>query len=140
MLKALVEGKASLAEMAELAKGKLRNKIPQLELALEGKLEEHHRFLLQLQLDRLEAAEKDLGDSRTTHPAEAGALCAQVALLQEIPGVDWTLAAVIIAELGVDMSVFQSVPQLASWAEFVPGTTNQRASARAAVSLRATST
>src|SRR5216684_1925810 len=41
---------------------------------------------------------------------------AQVSLLQEIPGVDWTLAAVIIAELGVDMSVFQCVSQLASWA------------------------
>ena len=46
---------------------------------------------------------------------------AQVALLQEIPGVDWTLAAVIIAELGIDMSVFQSVPQLASWAGVCPG-------------------
>ncbi|HYL11403.1 MAG TPA: transposase [Terriglobales bacterium] len=47
---------------------------------------------------------------------------AQFALLQEIPGVDWTLAAVIIAELGVDMSVFQSVSQLASWAGVCPGT------------------
>jgi hypothetical protein len=46
--------------MAELAKGLLRKKIPELELALEGKLEEHHRFLLELQLQRLEAAEKDL--------------------------------------------------------------------------------
>ena len=45
---------------AWLAKGKLRRKIPQLELALEGKLPEHHRFLLRLQLDRLQAVEKDL--------------------------------------------------------------------------------
>ncbi len=45
----------------------------------------------------------------------------QLALLDEIPGVDWTLAAVIIAELGVDMSVFQSVSQLASWAGVCPG-------------------
>src|SRR5881397_1040444 len=46
---------------------------------------------------------------------------AQLALLDEIPGVDWTLAAVIIAELGVDMSVFGSVSQLASWAGVCPG-------------------
>ena len=45
----------------------------------------------------------------------------QLALLDEIPGVDWTLAAVIIAELGVDMTVFQSVSQLASWAGVCPG-------------------
>lgn len=46
--------------MAELAKGLLRKKIPELQLALEGKLEEHHRCLLELQMQRLEAAEKDL--------------------------------------------------------------------------------
>ena len=48
MLRALIEGKATIQEMAELAKGLLRKKIPQLEMALEGKLEEHHRFLLKL--------------------------------------------------------------------------------------------
>src|SRR5437588_1465746 len=60
MLEALVEGRATLHEMAELAKGALRKKIPELELSLEGKVEEHHRFLLKLQLDRLQAVEKDL--------------------------------------------------------------------------------
>ena len=121
MLKALVEGKASLAEMAELAKGKLRSKIPQLQLALEGKLEEHHRFLLQLQQDRLDAAERDLGTLEQRIQQKLEPYAAQIALLQEIPGVDWTLAAVIIAELGIDMSVFQSVSQLASWAGVCPG-------------------
>jgi len=121
MLKALVEGKASLAEMAELAKGKLRNKIPQLELALEGKLEEHHRFLLQLQQDRLDAAGRDLATLEQRIQQKLEPYAAQIALLQEIPGVDWTLAAVIIAELGIDMSVFQSVSQLASWAGVCPG-------------------
>ena len=61
MLQALIEGKASPREIAELAKGRMRAKIPELEPALEGKLEEHHRFLLRLQLQRLEAAERDLG-------------------------------------------------------------------------------
>jgi hypothetical protein len=60
MLRALIESKASPKEMAELAKKQLRKKLPELEVALEGRVEEHHRFLLKLQLDRLESVEKDL--------------------------------------------------------------------------------
>jgi transposase len=121
MLRALIEGKATPQEMADLAKKKLRSKIPQLELALEGKLEEHHRFLLKLQLDRLESVESDLAALEQCIQERLQPYAAQFALLQEIPGVERTLAAVIIAELGVDMSVFQSVSQLASWAGVCPG-------------------
>ena len=53
MLDALLEGTQTPQEMAELAKGRMREKIPQLELALEGRLQEHHRFLLRLQRRRL---------------------------------------------------------------------------------------
>ena len=60
MLAALVQGEATPPQMAELAKGKLRDKIPQLELALEGRFQEHHRYLLKLQLKRLQAVEDDL--------------------------------------------------------------------------------
>ena len=121
MLRALIEGKTTTREMAELAKGKLRNKISELEPALEGKLEEHHRFLLKLQLERLEAAEKDLAILEQRIQEKLEPYVTQLALLQEIPGVDWTLAAVIIAELGVDMKVFGNVSQLASWAGVCPG-------------------
>jgi transposase len=121
MRQALGEGKAAPREMAELAKRKLRKKIPELELALEGKIEEHHRFLLKLQLDRLRAVEEDLVKLEQRIQEKLQPHTAQLVLLQEIPGVDWTLAAVIIAELGVDMSVFQSVSQLASWAGVCPG-------------------
>jgi transposase len=121
MLRALIEGKATPQEMADLAKKKLRSKIPQLELALEGKLEEHHRFLLKLQLDRLESVESDLAALEQRIQEKLQPYAAQLALLQEIPGVERTLAAVIIAELGVDMRVFQSVSQLASWAGVCPG-------------------
>ena len=121
MLRALIEGKASPKEMAELAKRKLRSKIPELELALEGRVEEHHRFLLKLQLDRVESVEKDLEVLEQRIQQKLEPYAAQLALLDEIPGVDWTLAAVIIAELGVDMSVFQNVSQLASWAGVCPG-------------------
>jgi len=121
MLRALIEGKSTPQEMAELAQKRLRSKIPQLELALEGKLEEHHRFLLKLQLDRLERVESDLAALEQRIQEKLQPYAAQLALLQEIPGVERTLAAVIIAELGVDMSVFQSVSQLASWAGVCPG-------------------
>jgi transposase len=121
MLRALIEGKASPREMAELAKGRMRAKIPELEPALEGKLEEHHRFLLRLQLQRLEAAERDLAVLEQRIQEKLKPYQMQLTLLDEIPGVDWTVAAAIIAELGVDMSVFQNVLQAASWAGVSPG-------------------
>lgn len=129
MLRALIEGQASPKEMAQLAKNKLRNKIPELELALEGRIEEHHRFLLKLQLDRLESVEKDIEVLQQRIQQKLQPYTAQLALLDQIPGVDWTLAALIIAELGVDMSVFENVSQLASWAGVCPGN-NQSAGKR----------
>jgi len=121
MLRALIEGQASPKEMAQLAKNKLRNKIPELELALEGRIEEHHRFLLKLQLDRLESVEKPIEVLQQHIQQKLQPYTAKLALLDEIPGVDCILAAVIIAELGVDMSVFESVSQLASWAGVCSG-------------------
>ena len=76
---------------------------------------------MNLQLDRLERAEGDLAVLEEHIQEKLEPYAAQLALLDEIPGVDRTLAAVIIAELGVDMSVFQSVSQLASWAGVCPG-------------------
>ncbi len=65
MLRALIAGKATPQEMAELAKGLLRKKIPELELALEGKLEQHHRFLLELQLQRRSQSAEPAGRTST---------------------------------------------------------------------------
>jgi len=89
--------------------------------ALEGKLEEHHRFLLRLQLQRLEAAEKDLAVLEQRIQEKLRPYEAQLTLLDEMPGAVWAVAAAIIAELGVDMSVFQNVLQAASWAGVSPG-------------------
>ena len=121
MLRALIEAETTPQEMAEVAKKKLRSKIPQLELALEGRVEEHHRFLLKLQLDRLERVESDVAVLEQRLQNKLKPYAEELARLDQIPGVDWTLAAVIIAELGVDMSVFPSVSQLASWAGVCPG-------------------
>jgi transposase len=121
MLQALAEGKDTAQQMAELAKKQLRKKIPELQLALEGKMEEHHRFLLSVQLHRLWAVEKDLGFVEQRIQEKLKPYAAEMTLLDEIPGVDATLAGAIIAELGVDMSVFENVSQLASWAGVCPG-------------------
>ena len=121
MLCALIEGTATIQEMANLAQRKLRKKIPELETALEGKLQEHHRFLLRLQLDRLDTVEKGLAILEQRIREKLQPYQVQVTLLDEIPGVDWTLAAVIIAELGVDMKVFENVGKLASWTGVSPG-------------------
>jgi len=67
-----------------------------------------------VQLQRVEAAEKDVAFLEQRIQQKLRPYAAQLALLQEIPGVEQTLAAVIIAELGVDMTVFPSVSQLAS--------------------------
>ena len=121
MLRALIAGTASPEAMADLAKGQLRRKRADLVLALEGRVEEHHRFLLGMQLGRLEAAEMDIAalDRRIDEKLEP--YRAAHALLMQIPGVDWVVAAVLIAEIGVDMSVFLSVYHLASWAGVCPG-------------------
>jgi transposase len=120
-LQALAEGKDTAQEIAQLAKRQLRKKIPELVLALEGKVEEHHRFLLSVQLHRLWAVEKDLGLVEQRIQEKLKPYAAEVTLLDEIPGVDATLAGAIIAELGVDMRVFENVSQLASWAGVCPG-------------------
>jgi len=121
MLSALCAGQHDAEAMAQLAKGRLREKIPQLEPALEGRMEEHHRYLLKLQLRRMRDLDQDLAELEERIQQRLEPYREQLQLLEEIPGVDWTLAAVIIAELGVDMKVFPTASQLASWAGVSPG-------------------
>jgi len=87
-----------------------------------------------VQLDRLESVEKDLGVLEQRIQQKLEPYTAQLALLDEIPGVDWALAAVIIAELGVDMRGFDNVSQLASWAGVCPGN-NESAGKRKSVAF-----
>jgi transposase len=121
MLDALIAGGASAEQMAKLAKGRLRRKCADLALALEGHVEDHHRFLLGMQLRRVEAAEQDIGTLDQRIAEKLAPYDVQLALLMQIPGVDWLVAAVLIAEIGVDMSVFLSVHHLAAWAGVCPG-------------------
>jgi transposase len=121
MLRALIAGTATPAEMAALARGRLRHKLADLELALEGCVEDHHRYLLALQLRRIEAAEHDIAELDARITAKLEPYSEQHRRLMQIPGVDWFVAAVIVAELGVDMTVFPSAAHAAAWAGMCPG-------------------
>src|SRR3954449_13582104 len=119
MLKALIESTATPQEMADLAKRKLRRKLEPLALALDGRLSEHHRYLLAFHLRRVEAIEADLRE--LDERIEEKPYQAQRRLLRQIPGVDDRIAVAIIAEIGIDMTVFGNAKRLAAWAGVCPG-------------------
>lgn len=121
MLRALIEGEASPLEMAKLARGALRKKEDQLTLALHGKLEEHHRFMLQTQLDRVEGIAADIKSLDVRIDEELQPHQAEMELLRQIPGVDRVVAMTIIAELGTDMDIFPSAAHAAAWTGVCPG-------------------
>ena len=121
IVRALIDNTTSPTEMADLARGRLRSKRDELTHALKGRLDDTHRFLLSMQLRRVEDIEQliEILDQRIAEKLEL--YQAEMALLMQIPGVDWVVAAVLVAELGVDMSVFISVHHLAAWAGLCPG-------------------
>ena len=121
MLEALAAGATDAAGMAGLARGRMRRKAAELEAALEGRLREHQRFLLAMQLRQLEAIERDLQAPDARIEAQPEPFRAQRGSLLRIPGVDRVTAAVIIAEIGPDMAVFATARRLAAWAGVAPG-------------------
>ncbi len=121
ILKAIVAGQHDPAQLADLARRRLRSKIPQLEQALNGRLTEHHRWMLRLLLDQLETTEQFLTrlDERITELTRP--LEPVLEKLDTIPGVDRHVAEVLMAEIGPDMNQFPSHAHLASWAGISPG-------------------
>jgi len=135
MLQALIDGVATPAAMAALARGRLRKKATALERALEGRLDEHHRFLLQLQLRRLDAVDTDLLSLDARIDEALLPYREQCEVLEQIPGVSRVVAAVIVAELGTDMIVFHSARHAAAWAGVCPGN-NESAGKRMRAGVR----
>src|SRR3954464_944154 len=122
MLEALAAGTTDAAEMAGLARGRMRRKAAELEAALEGRMREPQCFLLAMHLRQLEAVEGDLEALDARIDAQLAPFRAQHGLLLQIPGVDWVTAATILAEIGPDMDVFTTARRLAAWAGGAPGT------------------
>ena len=130
MLRALIEGTATPQEMAALARGRLRQKVERLALALRGRLEDHHRFLLKTQLDRIERIADDIKSVDRRIDDSVAPYREQLDRLVQIPGVDRVVAITIVAELGIDMSVFPTARHAAAWAGVSPGN-NESAGKRA---------
>jgi transposase len=121
MLEAIARGECSGEVLAELAQGLLKKKREQLAMALEGHVEEHHRFLLRVQLDRMRGLDASLRTLDEYIDAKMAPYQRYQQALEEIPGVGSTTARALIAEIGVDMSVFGSDHRLAAWAGMCPG-------------------
>src|SRR5215472_6889413 len=121
MLRALVAGATDAKELSALARGKLRKKAFDLALALEGRFEERHRFLLEAQLRRLDAVDRDVAIIEDRIREKVTPYAAQQRRLMTIPGIDALTAASIISEIGIDMSWFPSAKHLAAWAGVCPG-------------------
>ena len=147
MLAALVAGETDATLMADLAKGRMRNKIPELEKALTGIVRDHHRFMLAQQLTHIDFLDEQIADieaeigrrvetmsqrppsdnqSSLDEPKEneAGVQLTwneAITLLDTIPGINKRTAEAILAETGIDMDQFPSAGHLARWAGVAPG-------------------
>ena len=121
MLEALISGQDDPAVLADLAKTRMRPKIPALIEALTGRFNDHHAFMARLFLDRIDAHTKDLQRVDARLEELMAPFQGARELLTSIPGVSGLVADVIIAETGADMSVFATPGHLASWGGTAPG-------------------
>ena len=121
MLEALIEGVRDPIELADLAKRRMRIKIPQLVEALTGRFNEHHAFLVRLHLNQIDQHNQSIQDLTDRIEVVIEPFRGARDLIVTIPGISTTVADVIIAETGGDMSRFPSAGHLASWAGTCPG-------------------
>jgi transposase len=121
MLTALVAGSRDPEVLAELAKGKLRRKLPALREALSGRFSGHHALLVGEILAHIDYLEEAIARLSAEIEAKIGPFERELCLLDTIPGIDRRTAEVVLAELGPDMARFGSHRQLASWAKLCPG-------------------
>ena len=121
MMAALIAGQRDPKVLAQLARSRMRTKITLLEEAFTGHFTDHHAFLLTRMLGRIDAINTDIAAIEERINEVIAPFTQAVARLDDIPGVGPVAAAVIIAEVGVDMSRFPTPGHLVSWARFAPG-------------------
>jgi transposase len=121
MLDALISGTTDPEILAELARGRLRSKIPALREALEGRFCAHHGLMVGRMLAHVDYLDESIAELSMEIERVIAPFSEEVKLLDTIPGVDRRTAEVLIAEIGADMSQFPTHRHLASWAGMCPG-------------------
>jgi transposase len=122
MIKAIIKGESDPITLANLARQRLRAKIPQLQEALCGEIQDHHRFLLGMLMDQVEFLEGQIDKmSKRIEEVMPAPFREAIKRLDTIPGIDQRAAENIIVEVGTEMKRFASAAHLASWVGICPG-------------------
>jgi transposase len=121
MIQALIAGETDTVKLANMARGRLREKIPLLEQALVGKITEHHQFILKALMDQLIYLESQIERFNQRIEEASRPFEEAITALIPIPGYERTSAQNVIAEIGPDMNQFPTDDQLCSWAKICPG-------------------
>jgi transposase len=121
MMAALIAGQRDPKVLAQMARSRMRAKIGRLEEAFNGHFDAHHGFLLTRMLARIDGIDADIAAVDEQIEVHLAPFAAAAARLDEIPGIGPVAAAIILAEIGTDMSRFPTAAHLCSWAKFSPG-------------------
>jgi transposase len=121
MIEALITGERDPAVLADLARGRMRTKIPELTLACAGRFSDQHALMCSLHLEHIDHLADMIARLDTRIDEATLPFSPQTQLLVTIPGIGERAAQVIISEIGVDMSRFPTAAHLASWAGLCPG-------------------
>ena len=121
ILEQLIQGRTDPATLAELAKGRLREKRGLLEKALASRFKAHHRFMLMQHLSHVDFLDEQIAKLDEEIEAQMRPFEAELARWDQLPGINQRIAQVVIAEVGTDLSQFEDAAHLASWAGMCPG-------------------
>jgi transposase len=121
MIQAMIDGKEDAGWLADYARSRMRSKKPQLTLALQGRVTDHHRFLLRVLLEQLDLIEAQIAVLEVEIRRQLDSYSEVISRLCEIPGIDEITAWSLIAEIGLRMEQFPSADHLVSWAGLCPG-------------------
>jgi transposase len=120
IIEALIAGQTMPQALATLAHRRIHASVDELEAALRGRVTKHHRFLLKLHLDQIDAFDAAIAAIDQEVNVNAEPFRAAIELLSSIPGIGNLAATVIVSEIGIDMSRFETAGHLISWAGLCP--------------------